>query len=74
MLFCTAVSRHVEPRCISCLPTTAHPLPVLTLPASTGEHVPPWWERWLPLRRMSDEEWRDYQYNKKHGFQERCVP
>lgn len=39
------------------------------------EHVPPWWERWLPIRRMSDQEWADYKYDKKHGvrFKQRCA-
>jgi hypothetical protein len=33
--------------------------------------VLPWWERWLPLRRLSDREWEDYQHDKRHGFKRR---
>lgn len=31
----------------------------------------PWWERWLPVRRLSDQEWQDYQHARQHGFKQR---
>lgn len=33
--------------------------------------VPPWWERWLPIRRMSEDEWQQHQHEKQHGFKQR---
>mmetsp|Transcript_11375 Transcript_11375/g.34186 ORF Transcript_11375/g.34186 Transcript_11375/m.34186 type:complete len:230 (-) Transcript_11375:405-1094(-) len=39
--------------------------------ASDEAHVPSWWERILPIRKMSDQEWDDYQEKKTTAFRER---
>ncbi len=34
---------------------------------------PAWWEAWLPLHKMSDQEWEEYQEQKAEAFRQRCV-
>ena len=34
---------------------------------------PAWWEAWLPLHKMSDQEWEEYQEAKAEAFRQRCV-
>ena len=36
--------------------------------------LPPWVERWLPIKRLSDEEWEEHERKKKSDFKARWVP
>jgi len=31
------------------------------------------WQRWLPIRQLTDEEWEAYQERKRDQFRQRCV-
>lgn len=35
--------------------------------------LPPWMERWLPIKRLSDEEWEEHERKKKADFKARWV-
>lgn len=43
------------------------------LPYSPGRKEDLGWRRHLPIRKLTEEEWEDYQRVRKQRFKDRCV-